>query len=117
MLRHKAMIQCARLAFGFVGIFDEDEAERIREEINITPAKIDPRGDLLAVDYEMRDKHVAEIAKLFEELGSDEAQLGPVLKDYVATNLNGFQELYITVLDKLVADGVVSKSYFRSLVK
>jgi len=29
MLRHKAMIQCARLAFGFVGIFDGDEAERI----------------------------------------------------------------------------------------
>ena len=29
MLRHKAMIQCARLAFGFTGIVDEDEAERI----------------------------------------------------------------------------------------
>jgi phage recombination protein Bet len=29
MLRHKALIQCARLAFGFVGIFDEDEAARI----------------------------------------------------------------------------------------
>lgn len=31
MLRHKSMIQCARLAFGFVGIFDKDEAERIAE--------------------------------------------------------------------------------------
>ena len=29
MLRHKAMIQCSRLAFGFVGIYDQDEAERI----------------------------------------------------------------------------------------
>ena len=29
MLRHKAMIQCARLAFGFTGIYDEDEAARI----------------------------------------------------------------------------------------
>lgn len=29
MLRHKATIQAARLAFGFVGIYDEDEAERI----------------------------------------------------------------------------------------
>ena len=28
-LRHKAMIQCARLAFGFGGIYDQDEAERI----------------------------------------------------------------------------------------
>ena len=29
MLRHKALIQAARLAFGFVGIYDQDEAERI----------------------------------------------------------------------------------------
>ena len=31
MLRHKAMIQCARIAFGFTGIYDEDEAVRINE--------------------------------------------------------------------------------------
>ena len=40
MLRHKAMIQCARIAFGFVGVFDQDEAERIVEGghcIDITP--------------------------------------------------------------------------------
>lgn len=29
MLRHKALIQCARIAFGFSGIYDEDEAQRI----------------------------------------------------------------------------------------
>lgn len=40
MLRHKAMIQCARLAFGFGGIYDQDEAERIAEvEINPRPAR------------------------------------------------------------------------------
>lgn len=41
MLRHKAMIQCARLAFGYVGIFDQDEAERIAEikDINPRPAR------------------------------------------------------------------------------
>ena len=37
MLRHKATIQCARLAFGFVGIYDQDEAERMREARDITP--------------------------------------------------------------------------------
>lgn len=37
MLRHKAMIQCARLAFGFAGIYDQDEAERITEN---TPAGV-----------------------------------------------------------------------------
>lgn len=37
MHRHKTMIQCARLAFGFGGIYDQDEAERIVEEKDITP--------------------------------------------------------------------------------
>ena len=31
--RHKAMIQCARMAFGFGGIYDQDEAERIAESM------------------------------------------------------------------------------------
>ena len=35
MLRHKAMIQCARLAFGYAGIYDADEAERIIEATSI----------------------------------------------------------------------------------
>jgi len=45
MLRHKAMIQCARLAFAFAGIFDPDEGERIlaAEAIDVTPAKIAPK--------------------------------------------------------------------------
>ena len=38
MLRHKAMIQCARLAFGFGGIFDQDEAERIVESTTVIDA-------------------------------------------------------------------------------
>jgi phage recombination protein Bet len=31
MLRHKSLIQCARVAFGFSGIYDEDEAAKIKE--------------------------------------------------------------------------------------
>ena len=38
-LRHKAMIQCSRLAFGFVGIYDPDEADRLREAIDVTPMR------------------------------------------------------------------------------
>jgi len=32
MLRHKALIQCARVAFGYSGITEPDEAERIIQE-------------------------------------------------------------------------------------
>jgi phage recombination protein Bet len=31
MLRHKALVQCARLSFGLAGIYEPDEAMRIRQ--------------------------------------------------------------------------------------
>ena len=34
MLRHKALIQCARYAFGFAGLIDPDEAERMRADVS-----------------------------------------------------------------------------------
>lgn len=37
MLRHKAMIQAARYAFGFSGIYDEDEGSKIAEMRDVTP--------------------------------------------------------------------------------
>jgi phage recombination protein Bet len=37
MLRHKALIQAARYAFGFAGIFDLDEAQRIAENGEAEP--------------------------------------------------------------------------------
>lgn len=42
MLRHKAMIQGARLAFGYGGIYDQDEAERIVDatERHMGPAEV-----------------------------------------------------------------------------
>lgn len=39
MLRHKAMIQSARYAFGFSGIYDEDEGSKIAEMRDVTPPK------------------------------------------------------------------------------
>ena len=41
MLRHKAFIQCGRLALGFTGIFDQDEAERIIDaDSNVVGASV-----------------------------------------------------------------------------
>jgi len=44
MLRHKALIQCARYAFGLAGIVDPDEAERIgvSDMKDITPVPPEP---------------------------------------------------------------------------
>jgi hypothetical protein len=49
MLRHKAMIQCARIAFGFGGIYDADEAERIIESQAPSMKSINPEtGEITA---------------------------------------------------------------------
>lgn len=49
MLRHKSMIQAARLAFGFTGVFDQDEAERIVE--STTPKAVDREtGEVITFD-------------------------------------------------------------------
>jgi hypothetical protein len=39
MHRHKSLIQGARVAFGFAGIYDEDEAHRIIEEKPFPPSR------------------------------------------------------------------------------
>lgn len=42
MLRHKAMIQAARYAFGFSGIYDEDEGRDQAELRDVTPGRSGP---------------------------------------------------------------------------
>jgi len=48
MLRHKAEIQCARIAFSFSGIYDEDEANRIIDStaVDVTPRRITDAGNV-----------------------------------------------------------------------
>lgn len=59
MLRHKALIQCARVAFGFSGIYDEDEAKRI--EGDFAQAKAEPK----VIDHEY-DAFYAEYHPMLE---------------------------------------------------
>lgn len=65
MLRHKATIQAARYAFGFSGIVDEDEAQRIAPSPNDIQAE--PVQTITA-------EQVAEIDKLLDDTGSDKAK-------------------------------------------
>lgn len=115
MLRHKALIQAARMAFGFAGIYDQDEGERIIESPSNLP-KIDPRGDLSGVDLTMRDKHVGAITDLLAQ-DKDEVEISKDLNAYVTDCLAGYSELYITVLDELAAKSIISKANWKKYLK
>ena len=66
MLRHKALIQSGRVAFGLAGIYDQDEAERIRE-VDVTPPRTmkpqttAPRARPVVTDAELVDTDTGEI--------------------------------------------------------
>lgn len=65
-LRHKATIQCARLAFGFGGIYDQDEADRIIE----SPAKdITPRAEAIAATVEAASPALIESMRIAAKEG------------------------------------------------
>lgn len=67
MLRHKAMIQCARIAFGFVGIYDEDEAQRIIEgEAREVPKIVEVE--------KLSDEQQAQLQDLIDAKGRDKAK-------------------------------------------
>jgi len=107
-LRHKATIQCARLAFGFVGIFDQDEAERIvenevfeverprsrsvtaavieEENIQVDPSKLSEYVDQLRDAVFNQDD--GQINTLYEEMDSD-------MRIMVNRDLNSEDRTYI----------------------
>jgi phage recombination protein Bet len=120
MLRHKAMIQCARIAFGFGGIYDPDEAERIieadPETVIVTAARVDPRGDTSSVGDIEEMEHVATITDLLNQ-DKDEYGIAADLRAYEAEFLQPFPERYIRVLDALAKAGVIKKGKFKEYLK
>lgn len=72
MHRHKALIQASRMAFGFAGIYDQDEAERIVEGEVIResfPAVTDLEVDVAKVD--------AAVIRAIEIVDSDDMDSAP----------------------------------------
>jgi phage recombination protein Bet len=111
MHRHKALIQCARVAFGFAGIYDPDEAERIIEAQVVDDRKADPRGELPAPDMKLVDKRVNEIADIMAA-DVEEHIKAQMLRDF-DQDLSQFTELAIQVFDVMAKRGVLSKQQYR----
>lgn len=106
-LRHKCLIQAARIAFGFAGIYDEDEAERIANarvvdmaagmpgsmDANALPHDAQP--NTAAYDATVAGLNLtADIASMLEQFAQVTAEANGVsvstLKEQAGQNFTGF---------------------------
>jgi phage recombination protein Bet len=110
-LRHKAMIQCARVAFGFVGIFDQDEAERIVERdmgaAEVIVAKVEPTLPKVGAGQIESLQNALKVAGLDEQFIFDIAGISDVA-DLLAKQYKGMlakiQDHAIPQTDEAAAD-------------
>ena len=87
MLRHKSLIQCSRIAFGFTGIYDQDEAERIIEGQSVVIT--DPGSSVEEPSLEA--KRMAEkLIVRAKQKGAWQAAL-----DYAGENFSDFNLTYL----------------------
>lgn len=87
MLRHKALVQCARVAFGYAGVYDPDEAERIRDamavegefrEVKAKPVTVQPKPRTEATGPapgQLFPDPMSEIRSLIDSTGVPETEL------------------------------------------
>jgi hypothetical protein len=97
--------------FGGEQTFEEMDG-RVIEHEQQPFTQADPRGDVSGVNFELRDKHVSAIADILAQ-DKDEFGIADDLRAYEAEHLARFQELYITVSDKLAKDKIISKANWR----
>lgn len=81
MLRHKSLIQCARLAFGFTGIYDQDEAERI---VDVMPQRAESAPAIADLNERISGRRPATVETAIE----DAQVLEAATDDQVATQQN-----------------------------
>jgi phage recombination protein Bet len=87
MLRHKALIQAARYAFGFSGIYDDDEAQRINDMRDVSPAKpiatttsaLDRFAEVPATPVDLQ--YEADTGEIIEPSAADAYELGRQARD------------------------------------
>lgn len=77
MLRHKAVIQCARYAFGFSGIMDEDEYDRMQSPRDITQSA---SATVIEQSVLVDDAQLSQLRDMLSATGSDETQFAKVCK-------------------------------------
>jgi phage recombination protein Bet len=118
MLRHKALIQAARMAFGFVGIYEEDEGQRILEaSVVAEQSKGDSSGrvDTSQVDPAIIDRWVGQITDILAQ-DKDEFTIAEHLRDANA-EMSKFADVATAVFDALASRKIISKANYRKYLR
>jgi phage recombination protein Bet len=122
-LRHKTMIQCARLAFGFVGIYDEDEAERITERdmgsaqvVSSRPVSSESSSTEVIMPAYPQDKFEAELKGSWQKLVDEGRDPERIIKT-VSTRytLSDKQQASIRALAKPVQTDPITEEQAASI--
>lgn len=112
MLRHKALIQCARLAFGFVGIYDQDEAERI---IEAEPVEMEVRPGKKAETPKLDKKTEAKLQSLITLLEADDINYVKEYNELTEDEQNLFNKCF-TSTQKEKSKKIMFRSYMNSVI-
>lgn len=114
MLRHKAMIQAARLAFGFVGIYDPDEADRI---IDVTPPlQGNPKDGIGVANPADVDALVGEVADILADDGGHDGEIHADKIFAIHQRICTDAEIYTGLVDALKARKIITKSNWDKTV-
>jgi phage recombination protein Bet len=120
MLRHKALIQCSRVAFGFSGIVDDEDAVSLRDvtppPAAVIPTTVDkPKKAIRPVKEEVAEQsppnhtHRQELDFLIRESGLTWEQVGPaaeaggIILDTAIPLIDQPEDVVIDILQNLGA--------------
>ncbi len=132
MLRHKAFIQGARVAFGFSGIYDEDEKDRIiaaEEAVVIIDPVIELKGDKNKkpipgqAEVPVKDAEIVEDPTEFMQVGDlgrfgESAAKAKFIADSILTCGQKLgKEKFMTVVGGAGVTKVTEITKFEDLVK
>lgn len=109
MTRHKSFIQCSRIAFGYGGIFDPDEAERIANAMAIEGQATEVRGKPHTQEPVAKQATAAASQPGPEPALANPEQLGIIREAISATGVlekDLFKQFNIVALEELHFDSV-----------
>lgn len=99
MLRHKAVIQCARYAFGFSGIYDQDEVERFVDVTPPTPKQnIELNNHFMGSGSSEKIEHKPQLDTLLKQANRQQPE--PVSGKNAQTESVGVSDKPATVSEK-----------------